>query len=89
MIHPGYNGFLFRANDTAALVGHLTRLANRDDRQSIGTHARGIVERQFSERRMIDSYESLLLELTTESNGRRGKSYARKRNGALETGRGP
>jgi len=88
MIHPGYNGYLFRANDTAALVGHLTRLTNREDRQSIGTHARGIVERRFSERGMIESYESLLLKLTTKSNGRRGKPYARKRNRALETGNG-
>ncbi len=77
MIHPGYNGFLFRANDTAALVEHLARLTNRNDRQSIGAHARGIVERRFSERRMIESYESLLLNLTTGSNGRRSKSYTR------------
>jgi hypothetical protein len=37
---------------------------------------------------MIESYESLLLKLTTKSNGRRGKPYARKRNRALETGNG-
>jgi glycosyltransferase involved in cell wall biosynthesis len=88
IIDPGYNGFLFRANDTAALVEHLTRLTNRDDRQSIGAHARGIVERRFSEHRMIESYESLLLKLTKGSNGRRSKSYARGRNGALDSGRG-
>jgi len=84
MIHPGYNGLLFRANDTAALVQHLTRLTNRDDRQSIGTHARGIVERRFSERRMIESYESLLLKLTN-SNDRRRKDWGRARRGALES----
>lgn len=67
LVHPGYNGFLFRANDTAALVRHLTRLTNRDDRHRIGEHARGIVETRFSERRMIDGYEGLLLELTAES----------------------
>jgi glycosyltransferase involved in cell wall biosynthesis len=67
MVHPGYNGFLFRANDTTALVQHLMRLTNRDDRHRIGEHARGIVETRFSERRMIDSYEGLLLKLTAES----------------------
>ncbi len=65
-IHPGYNGFLFRANDTAALVKHLMCLTNPDDRRVIGDHARGIVERRFSEERMIESYESLLMKLTAE-----------------------
>jgi hypothetical protein len=37
---------------------------------------------------MIESYESLLLELTTGSNGRRSKFYARGRNGALDNGSG-
>jgi glycosyltransferase involved in cell wall biosynthesis len=87
MIHPGYNGLLFRANDTAALVAHLTRLTNRDDRRSIGAHARDIVERRFSERRMIESYESLLLKLTG-SNERRRKARPRERNGALGSGSG-
>ena len=68
MIHPGYNGFLFRANDTAALVEHLARLTNPDERRNIGEHARGIVERRFSEQKMIESYETLLLKLTTNSN---------------------
>ncbi len=89
MIHPGYNGFLFRVNDTAALVQHLMRLTNRDDRQSIGAQARIIVEKRFSEHRMIESYESLLLKLTADSNDRRSKRYARaRRNGPLESGRG-
>ena len=74
MIHPGYNGFLFRANDTDALVEHLARLTNPSERESIGEHARDIVERRFSEQRMIESYESLLLKLTS-SNNRLRKSY--------------
>ena len=89
IIHPGYNGFLFRVNDTAALVEHLARLTNRDDRQSIGAHARLIVEKRFSEHRMIESYESLLLELTADSNDRGSKPHARaRRNGAVENGSG-
>jgi glycosyltransferase involved in cell wall biosynthesis len=64
MIHPGYNGFLFRVNDTNALVEHLTHLADSHDRRNIGAHARGVVERRFSERTMIERYENLLLDLT-------------------------
>ncbi len=82
MIHPGYNGFLFRANDTTALVEHLARLTNPDERRSIGEHARGIVERRFSEQRMIESYESLLLKLTTSSNDRHRKLFL----GATDSG---
>jgi len=70
MIHPGYNGFLFRANDTTALVGHLARLISPDDRRTIGEHARGVVERRFSEQKMIESYEGVLLSLKASSNGR-------------------
>jgi glycosyltransferase involved in cell wall biosynthesis len=70
MIHPGYNGFLFRANDTAQLVEQLTRLTNPDARRSLGSHARGVVERRFSEQKMIESYESLLLRLVASSSGR-------------------
>jgi glycosyltransferase involved in cell wall biosynthesis len=89
MIHPGYNGFLFRANDTAALVAHLARLTNPDDRRTIGAHARGIVERRFSEQRMIESYESLLLKLTAKSRDRRRKPVRARRNGsAVENGSG-
>ena len=87
MIHPGYNGFLFRVNDTTALVEHLTRLTNRDDRLSVGAHARGIVEKRFSERKMIESYESLLLELTGDSDDQH-RSARGRRNGTLESGSG-
>jgi glycosyltransferase involved in cell wall biosynthesis len=88
MIQPGYNGFLFRANDTAALVRHLMLLTNRDDRLSIGEHAREIVERRFSEQRMIESYESLLMELTASSNGRSRNAYPRAARGVDAVGRG-
>jgi glycosyltransferase involved in cell wall biosynthesis len=89
LIHPGYNGFLFRANDTAALVAHLAGLTNPDDRASIGAHARDIVQRRFSEQKMIESYESLLLKLTASSNSRRRKSFVRApHNGPVESGGG-
>jgi glycosyltransferase involved in cell wall biosynthesis len=77
MIHPGYNGLMFRANDTTALVEHLTRLTNADDRRSIGAQARSIVEKRFSERRMIESYETLLLKLTANSVNGQHKLYVR------------
>jgi len=88
MIHPGYNGFLFRANDTTALVEHLARLTNPDDRQSIGAHARGVVEKRFSEQRMIESYESLLLKLTARFDARHRKEYMRTphNGGPVESG---
>ena len=76
-IQPGYNGFLFRANDTTALVGHLMRLTNPENREIIGEHARGVVERRFSEQRMVESYESLLLKLTATPNGHSRKPYPR------------
>jgi glycosyltransferase involved in cell wall biosynthesis len=81
LIHPGYNGFLFRANDTAALVEHLAHLTNPDDRRIIGAHARDIVERRFSEQKMIECYESLLLRLTAKSADRRRKPVRAPRNG--------
>lgn len=76
IIHPGYNGFLFRANDTTALAEQLARLTNPDERMNIGDHARGIVERRFSEQRMIESYESLLLKVAANSNGRHRNPYS-------------
>jgi glycosyltransferase involved in cell wall biosynthesis len=90
MIHSGYNGFLFRANDTTALVEHLAHLTNPDDRRSIGEHARGVVERRFSEQTMIESYEGLLLGLTARFNGRRQRSFGRARHdgGPAESGSG-
>jgi len=89
MIHPGYNGFLFRANDTAALVAHLARLTSPDLRRSIGAHARSVVESRFSEQKMIESYESLLLKLTARSDDRSPKPHVRApHDGPAESGNG-
>ena len=63
MIRPGENGFLFPVGDTGALVDRLARLANRGERERMGSQARSRVEALFSEKTMIDRYEKLLLEL--------------------------
>lgn len=63
LIEHGRNGLLFPAADTAALVACLTHLAEPSARAAMGRAARDTVERRFGERRMIDRYEELLLEV--------------------------
>jgi glycosyltransferase involved in cell wall biosynthesis len=63
MIVPGRNGFLFPVGDTKALVDKLAVLADRALAIGMGREARATVETLFSERRMVDSYERILLEL--------------------------
>ena len=63
MIFPGRNGFLFARGDTQALVQRLTTLANKTLAQQMGQQARALVEKNFSERVMVDRYEKLLLQL--------------------------
>jgi L-malate glycosyltransferase len=63
MIEPGRNGFLFPVGDTQALVRKLAILADRGDCERMGRAARAAVEARFSERRMVDRYEQVLLEL--------------------------
>jgi len=63
LIEHGRNGLLFPVADTGALVGCLLRLADADVRREMGHAARNTVERRFNERRMIDRYEQLLLEV--------------------------
>ena len=63
LIEHGRNGLLFPVGDTAALIECLRRLADAPTRTSMGRAARETVERRFSERRMIDRYEQLLLEV--------------------------
>jgi len=63
LIEHGRNGLLFPVADTAALVACLLRLADAGTRAAMGRAARDTVERRFSERRMIDRYEELLLEV--------------------------
>jgi len=71
IIDAGYNGFLFPANDTAAFVACLRQLVDPSVRRAVGARARAAVERRFSERRMIERYENLLIDLTTSSDDRR------------------
>ena len=63
MVDPGRNGWLFPVGDTGALVERLAALADRDARSRMGAAARATVETRFSERAMVDRYESLLQEL--------------------------
>jgi glycosyltransferase involved in cell wall biosynthesis len=63
MIEPGRNGFLFPVGDTRALVGKLAILANRGDCERMGRAARATAEARFSEKRMVDRYEQVLLDL--------------------------
>jgi glycosyltransferase involved in cell wall biosynthesis len=63
MIRPGANGYLFPAHDDAALADRLALLADGERRSRMGAKARNTVTARFSERAMIDRYESLFLEL--------------------------
>jgi len=72
LIEPGRNGLLFPSADTAALVDCLLRLSDVEARAAMGRAARCTVEQSFSEDRMIDRYEELLLEVCG-----RGRSVAR------------
>lgn len=63
MIRPGENGFLFPVGDTAALVDSLARLADAGARERMGSQARASVEALFSEKKMVDRYEKLMVSL--------------------------
>jgi glycosyltransferase involved in cell wall biosynthesis len=63
MIEPGRNGYLFAPGDTRALVERLAALADPALRRRMGAQARAMVEERFSERAMVDRYESRLEEL--------------------------
>jgi glycosyltransferase involved in cell wall biosynthesis len=64
MIEPGRNGYLFAPGDTPALVEHLTQLADPALRRRMATAARATVELRFTERAMVERYETGLEELT-------------------------
>jgi glycosyltransferase involved in cell wall biosynthesis len=70
MIRPGENGFLFPVGDTGALVERLAALAGEEARRRMGVAARATVEQRFSERAMVDRYETLLLDLESARRNR-------------------
>lgn len=72
MIFPGWNGYLFPAGDTRALVNSLALLEERAVAARMGRNARRAVEALFSERVMVDRYEQTLLELCSPTCGPRG-----------------
>ncbi len=65
MIHPGHDGFLFPVNDTGTLVEKLAALADPALRREMGANARRTVEERFSERAMVERYESILMQLAS------------------------
>jgi glycosyltransferase involved in cell wall biosynthesis len=80
MIASGRDGWLFPVGDTAALAGRLAALADPAARERMGAAARATVEARFSERAMVDRYESTFLELdskrsTRENLRRRAAAY--------------
>jgi glycosyltransferase involved in cell wall biosynthesis len=71
MIVPGLNGFLFPVGDTTVFVDKLATLADRTVSARMGKNARDVVERLFSEKRMVDRYERMLLDLGRARSGTR------------------
>lgn len=69
MISAGCNGELFPRGDTKALVQHLASLARPGVATEMGVNARIVVEAQFSEKAMVDRYESLLQDLCSRALG--------------------
>jgi glycosyltransferase involved in cell wall biosynthesis len=65
MIQSGQDGWLFPVGDTATLVDRLAAAADPVVRTRIGENARATVLARFSERTMVERYESLLAELAT------------------------
>ncbi|MGQ0547457.1 MAG: glycosyltransferase [Betaproteobacteria bacterium] len=63
MIASGRDGALFPVGDTAALVERLAALAAPAAREALGAAARATVEARFSERAMVERYETTFLEL--------------------------
>ena len=80
MISSGRDGWLFPVGDTAALVARLAALADPAVRRRMGAAARATAEARFSERAMVERYESTFLELdsnrsTRENLRRRAAAY--------------
>ena len=75
MIRPGENGFLFPVGDTGALVDRLARLVDHRERERMGSHARARVEALFSETKMVDRYEQLLVDLCRVRPGARAAVF--------------
>ena len=61
LIETGHNGLLFPARDTTALVAGLLRLTDGGTRAAMGVAARRTIESRFTEARMVERYEELLL----------------------------
>jgi glycosyltransferase involved in cell wall biosynthesis len=60
---PGENGYLYRRGDTAALAGHLVRLADPGMRRRMGQQACSTVTEKFTLNIMVAAYERMFLGL--------------------------
>jgi glycosyltransferase involved in cell wall biosynthesis len=60
---PGENGYLYRRGDTAALAGHLARLADPAMRRRMGQQACSTVTEKFTLNIMVAAYERMFLGL--------------------------
>jgi glycosyltransferase involved in cell wall biosynthesis len=70
MIVPGWNGYLYPPGDARALAQRLALLARVGACERMGQGAREVVERFFTEERMVARYERTLLELSAhQKNG--------------------
>jgi glycosyltransferase involved in cell wall biosynthesis len=76
MISSGRDGWLFPVGDTVALVERLAALADPAARRRMGAAARATAEARFSERAMVERYESTFLEL--DSNRSRRENLRRR-----------
>ena len=70
LIQPGRQGYLFPVGDTGALIERLGALADRDTRRRMGARARETVESRFTERAMVERYETLFMQLETARKAR-------------------
>jgi len=70
MIRPGHDGYLFPPGDTGTLVDCLAALADTEKRSELGRNARRTVETRFSERAMVERYESSLKQMASNRSKR-------------------
>jgi glycosyltransferase involved in cell wall biosynthesis len=75
MIRAGANGYLFAPNDDDALAGRIALLADPQLLRQMGAQARATVETRFSERAMVERYETRLQELSI---ARRKRGHLRR-----------
>jgi glycosyltransferase involved in cell wall biosynthesis len=74
-IVEGENGYLYPSGDTAALAGHLVRLAEPARRVQLGRHACRTVAEKFSLAVMVGAYEHLFVRLMRARSAAAGSAH--------------